>query len=191
MKKAKKQAAKAVTRVVHTPVVISPPKTISDIPVYCAYRQAVDIERVVPNPRNPNKHPDLQIALLAKIIKAQGWRAPIVVSNRSGYIVKGHARLEAAKLLQVAQVPIDYQDYANEAAEYADLLADNRLAELAENDPAMLKDMLLDLDTGDFDMDLTGFDAEALEKLMNQCAPPTRPGQDEQSGICSKCGRPM
>ena len=39
----------------------------------------------------PNQHSADQIILLAKIIGGQGWRAPIVVSKRSGYIVAGHA----------------------------------------------------------------------------------------------------
>ena len=67
-----------------------------DIQVYCAHSRMVDIEAMVENPRNPNKHSDKQISLLAKIIKSQGWRNPIVVSNRSGFIVKGHCRLAAA-----------------------------------------------------------------------------------------------
>ena len=66
-----------------------------DIQVYCAHSRMVDIEAMVENPRNPNKHSDKQISLLAKIIKSQGWRNPIVVSNRSGFIVKGHCRLAA------------------------------------------------------------------------------------------------
>ena len=63
-----------------------------DIQVYCAHSRMVDVEAMVENPRNPNKHSDKQISLLAKIIKSQGWRNPIVVSNRSGFIVKGHCR---------------------------------------------------------------------------------------------------
>ena len=51
--------------------------------VYCAHSQMVEIEKVIPNPRNPNKHSEKQIALLSKIIAAQGWRAPITVSTRS------------------------------------------------------------------------------------------------------------
>lgn len=78
----------------------------------------VPVEEIIPNPRNPNKHPKKQIELLAKIIKAQGWRAPITVSNRSGFIVRGHARLEAAKLLGLTECPVDFQDYENEAVEW-------------------------------------------------------------------------
>lgn len=141
---------------------------INGIPVYCAYDQEVEIERVIPNPRNPNTHNEKQIELLAKIIKAQGWRVPITVSNRSGFIVRGHGRLMAARKLGLAQVPVDYQDYANEAEEWADLIADNRIAELSEWDLPALKDILEEIDTGAIDMDLTGFDADDLERIMTQ-----------------------
>lgn len=139
--------------------------TASGIDVHCAHSAIVDIEQLVPNPRNPNTHGDKQIALLAKIIRNQGWRNPVVISNRSGFIVKGHGRLEAAKLLNVAQVPIDAQDYESEAAEYADLIADNRIAELAEINDSSIKGLLEDDMFDDFDMDLTGFDSEELGKI--------------------------
>jgi DNA modification methylase len=144
------------------------PKQIDGVPVYCAHVRVEDIERVIPNPRNPNTHNDRQIELLANIIKAQGWRAPITVSTRSGFIVRGHGRLMAARKLGLSHVPVDYQDYANEAEEWADLIADNRIAELAEWDLPALKDILEEIDTGAIDMDLTGFDADDLEKLMTQ-----------------------
>jgi len=145
-----------------------PATKISDTPVYCRYDAAVDIEKITPHPRNPNRHPDEQIALLAKIIRAQGWRNPIVVSNRSGFVIKGHGRLQAAQVLNVAQVPVEYQDYDSEASEYADMIADNRIAELAERDMAAIKDLLQELDTGDMDMGLTGFSEAAMELLMTQ-----------------------
>ena len=64
-----------------------------EIKIYCSYTELVDIEAVIENPRNPNKHPEKQIKMLAKIIKNQGWRSPIIISNRSGFVVKGHGRL--------------------------------------------------------------------------------------------------
>lgn len=143
----------------------------SSIPVHCAHLRLADVTSLIPNPRNPNKHSDTQVALLAKIIRHQGWRAPITISRRSGFVVTGHGRLEAARLLQVEQVPVDEQDFATEADEWAHLIADNRIAELADADRAMLRDLAEELDTGDFDMDLTGFDAAGLEELMT-AAPP-------------------
>ncbi|AIF51674.1 ParB/Srx family N-terminal domain-containing protein [Pelosinus sp. UFO1] len=106
----------------------------SGIPVYCAFDDLVDITTLVSNPRNPNQHSQKQIELLSKIIKNQSWRAPITVSTRSGFIVRGHGRLMAAQFLGVTQVPIDRQDYATEAEEWADLIADNRIAELSQID---------------------------------------------------------
>ena len=146
---------------------------ISGIPVHCAHLRMADLISLRPNPRNPNKHSEKQIALLAKVIKHQGWRAPITVSKRSGLVVAGHGRLEAARLLGASQVPVDEQDFASDEDELAHLVADNRLAELADADRAMLKDLAEQMDTGAFDMDLTGFDGEALEELMTATAPET------------------
>jgi len=147
--------------------------SMSTIDVWCRFDEAKDITTLIPNPRNPNTHGDKQIALLAKIIRNQGWRQPITVSKRSGFIVKGHGRLAAAKMLQVEQVPVEFQDYATEADEYADLIADNRIAELAEVDNAMLSGLLADEAIFDgFDMDLTGFDEEALGGLLDDGDPP-------------------
>ena len=141
------------------------------IKIECAHDKIVSLDKLKPHPANPNKHPEAQIALLAKIIKAQGWRNPIVVSNRSGFITKGHARLEAAKLIGTKVAPVDFQNYSSEKKELADIIADNRIAELAEADRSMLRELAEQLDDGEFDMDLTGFDHDALEELMT-AAPP-------------------
>jgi len=123
---------------------------------------------LVPNPRNPNKHPKAQVELLAKIIKEQGWRAPITVSKRSGFIVRGHGRLEAALMLGIKEAPIDLQDYKNDAEEWADLIADNRIAEYSEMNNSAVKDLLQEIDTGEFDLELTGFNAHEIEEMMTQ-----------------------
>jgi DNA modification methylase len=147
---------------------------ISGIETHCAFDKSVDVVDLIPHPRNPNKHDDKQIALLAKIIRSQGWRNPIVVSERSGFIISGHGRLEAAKMLNVEQVPVDLQAFENEAEEYAHLIADNRIAELAETDRGELADLIRELD-GEIDLDLTGFDEPSLAELLGESAP----GDDE------------
>jgi len=144
------------------------PRTMADnIPVFCAFDKIEPIGKLVPNPGNPNKHPEYQIELLAQIIKAQGWRAPITVSTRSGFIVRGHGRLMAAMKLQVKEVPVDYQNYATEAEEYADLIADNRIAELAEIDTKALADMISQIDTGEIPLELTGYLEEEYAAIID------------------------
>lgn len=134
--------------------------------VHCAHTEMVPLLKLIPNPRNPNMHPTKQIELLAKIIAIQGWRAPITVSKRSGFIVRGHGRYAAAKILELDTVPVDHQDYESEAAEWADLVADNRISELSQMDRVLLREVLGEIDTGNIDMDITGFDEGALEILM-------------------------
>lgn len=105
-----------------------------EVAIKCAYTDMVPIGDLKPHPKNPNRHPPKQIAVLARLMLRLGMRQPITVSNLSGYIVRGHGRLEACKALKMPKVPVDFQDYADEAEEMADLLADNRIPELSELD---------------------------------------------------------
>lgn len=134
------------------------------IPVYCAFDKIVPVEELTPNPKNPNQHPENQVELLAKVIKAQGWRAPVTVSTRSGMIVRGHGRYLAGKLLG-CPAPVDYQDYATEADEMADLVADNRIAELAEMDKKMLAEIMSQFD--EESLSLTGYTPSEFDELAS------------------------
>ena len=118
--------------------------------------KATPISELIPHPDNPNEHPTRQVELLAKIISAQGWRAPIVVSNLSGFIVAGHARLLAAQHLDLDEVPVDRQDFASRDEELAHLVADNRIAEIADMNFEGIANILHELGE-DTDLDLTGF----------------------------------
>lgn len=143
------------------------PKAWADsVPVFCAHDAIVDVAKLVPNPKNPNQHPDNQIQLLGRIIRQAGWRQPITVSKRSGFIVKGHGRLAAAILEGMKEAPVDYQNYTTEAEEYADLVADNRIAELAETDSKLLADIFAEIDTGEIPMELTGYTEDEIEGLV-------------------------
>ena len=85
-------------------------------------------------------------------------------------IVRGHGRLMAAKRLGMREVPIDFQDYENEADEYADLIADNRLAELAETDNRMLLDLIEVIDHLGGGLTLTAYSEEELTQMINRMA---------------------
>ena len=151
--------------------------------IHCCCDAVVPLAEIRPNPRNPNTHPERQVALLAKLIRDHGWRLPISVSRRSGMIVRGHGRLAAARLLGLDCAPVDYQDYPSDEAELADLIADNAVAELAELDMPAVKDLILELDTGALDLELTGYDMRALEEMMLAMPPidPPEPAEPTQS----------
>lgn len=144
------------------------PKAVTNdgIPVFCSHDEIVPTNNLKPNPLNPNNHPQEQIELLKQIIEKTGWRQPITVSNRSGLITKGHGRLQAAKFAGWSNVPVDYQDYSNQDEEYADLIADNRLAELSNIDNEMLSEMIGTIENEDI-LSLTGYDEEDIEALLS------------------------
>lgn len=123
----------------------------------------VDIYSITPNPKNNNKHSSDQILRLSKIIQHNGFRVPLIVSNRSGLLISGHGRLEAAKLLEWKEVPVIFQDFKNEAEEIQFLTADNEIARWAELDKDLVKDFIADYGT-EFDLDLLGIkDFELFE----------------------------
>jgi len=138
------------------------------IDVKCSYSELVSIEKLVPNPRNDNTHTEKHADLLAKVLKAQGIRHPIIVSKRSGFICAGHLRLMAAVRLKLETFPVDYQDFESEAAEYQFLSSDNNVARYAElNEEKFLdnlKELDIDLEEIDFeDLGLLDFELPNIE----------------------------
>lgn len=157
----------------------------------------VDFSELKPHPKNANIHPGAQIERLAEILRAQGWRSPIKVSNQSGFMTAGHGRLEAAKLNhekfpqeQWNLVPVNFQNYENSDLELADLHADNSIASWANLDLSLINTQLAELDPG-FNLDLLGlkdFVLEPLEKFEEPQAKsdPTDKGADLNT--CPNCG---
>ena len=134
-------------------------------PVFCAHDKIVPIKELRENPLNPNKHPDDQIRALAAIIKATGRRQPNTESPRSGQNEKGHGRHSAAKYGKFKEAPVDYQNYASEEEELADLMADNRIAELAEIDSVKLAEAVEAGDTGAIPFEMTGYEESFYQEL--------------------------
>lgn len=156
--------------------------------INCAYDELLELNKLKPHPQNPNTHNEKQIALLAKIIAYQGWRNPIVVSKQSGFIVAGHGRLLAAKKLGLTEAPVDLQEFKSKPDELAHLVADNQIAELSEINRTTLADIIGELDTGDFDLDLTGFELADVEEIMTAAPPLEDEATTSAEKQCPKCG---
>lgn len=140
----------------------------------------VPIEKLVPNPKNPNNHPKEQIERLKKIIEKQGFRNPLVVSKLSGFVVSGHGRLEVGKSLGMKELPVIFQDFESEDQEYAHMIADNAISEWAELDLSFINSQLPELGP-DLDVSLLGikdFEVEPLDKLT----------EEKKPKACPQCG---
>src|SRR5713226_3729559 len=65
----------------------------------------VNLRELKPNPTNARKHSRQQIRKLARDIQKNSFVNPILITQ-DGNIVAGHARLEAAQLAGLPEVPV-------------------------------------------------------------------------------------
>ena len=121
--------------------------------------------KLLPYARNARTHSEDQVAQIAASIAEFGFTNPILAGS-DGVIVAGHGRLAAAQKLGMEQVPVVVLDHLSPTQRRALVIADNRIAENASWDEAMLRIELVALQDDDFDVSLTGFDADALAELM-------------------------
>ncbi len=147
-----------------------------------------------PHDRNPRTHSKKQVEQIAESIRRFGFTNPVLV-DRDGQVIAGHGRIEAAKLLGMATVPVLRLEHMTEAEKRAYVIADNRLAELAgwDNDLLALElSAVAELD-GDFDLALTGFDVAEIEALLNSLESGEQQEEepvqiDEQAPVVSRVG---
>ena len=151
--------------------------------IHCEYTELVKWDELKPHALNPNTHDEDQIRKLAKMIQYHGWRMPVTVSKRSGFVVRGHGRLLAAEFAGIEDIPVDYQDYDTEDQELADLMADNKIAESSCLDDELTDDILASLGDDGFDIELTGFDIADYEKSSETGDQIDTGGQTKDSGL--------
>ena len=124
----------------------------------------VDIDKLKPCPWNSRKHPDKQINILIKSLKAYGMDLP-VSATKDNMIITGHGIIKAAKKTGITKVPVVYSKLTGKEA-LARMLMDNKSAALGEDDYSKTADLLIDLDDGQFDLELTGFGIEEIQGIM-------------------------
>jgi hypothetical protein len=123
------------------------------------------IDRLRPYERNPRTHSEAQVDQIAASMVEFGWTNPILIDENAG-ILAGHGRLLAARKLGLAEVPVIRFEHLSEAQKRAYILADNQIALQTGWDDALLAEELAWLRDERFDLDLIGFDASELERLL-------------------------
>lgn len=137
------------------------------------------VDDLQPYERNARKHPPDKVRKLANIIREFGWTSPILADDVG--IVAGHRRQLAAKLiyseggtirlpggqeLPPGTVPVVDCTGWSDAQRRAYILADNQTTLEGEWDNDLLKLELSFLEGAGFDLDLTGFDGDALAAAL-------------------------
>src|SRR4051794_24242030 len=85
------------------------------------------LEKLIPYARNARTHTEEQVAQIAASITEFGWTNPILI-GQDAVVIAGHARLLAARKLQLTEVPVIVLDGLTDTQRRALVLADNSLA---------------------------------------------------------------
>jgi site-specific DNA-methyltransferase (adenine-specific) len=120
------------------------------------------ISDIKPYQKNPRHKYDIN--KVAQSIKEFGFQQPIVV-DRAGVIIVGHGRYEASKSLNLKTIPVTIADLPPEKAK-AYRIADNKTNEYSDWDMGLLIQEFTDLLDNNYDLELTGFDPDELEKII-------------------------
>ncbi len=121
-----------------------------------------------PYAQNARTHSGKQISQIARSIKKFGFINPVIIDEKK-MIIAGHARVLAAKIIDLNTVPIIRAKYLSEAMKRAYILADNKIAENADWDEKLLRVELEYLTHIDIDIDatITGFETAEIDVLLN------------------------
>jgi DNA modification methylase len=114
--------------------------------------------------RNAKLHPPEQVHKIAQQISEMGFLVPIVV-DKDMVIISGHGRLQAAKDLNMTEVPVIIADWLTDEQVMAARIADNKVAESAWDMPMLAFD-LGTLSRLDIDLGLTGFGTEEVRTIL-------------------------
>src|SRR5258708_34095923 len=134
------------------------------------YRALADL---IPDPRNARTHPKRQIDQIRESIKAFGFTNPIL-ADPEGNIIAGHGRLQAARLMDIAEVPVITLSGLSETQKRTLRIADNKIALNAGWDLEILRLELGEFGSIDVDIDLplTGFSTGEIDVILTSPVDP-------------------
>jgi DNA methylase/ParB/Sulfiredoxin domain len=127
----------------------------------------VPICSLTSNARNPRRHPEKQIVMLARNIDTFGFLVPCLIDEKRR-LLSGTARVLAAQRLGMPLIPVIPISHLSEAEKRGFIVADNKLAEQSVWDPDILRQELQffsDLDV-DFDFSVIGFETPEVDALL-------------------------
>src|ERR1700682_1740229 len=127
------------------------------------------ISELKPYPRNARTHSRKQVKQIGAAIQEFGFTNPVLI-DESDQIIAGHGRVQAAKLLGLAEVPTVQIAHLSATQKRAYILADNRLAEKAGWDKEILAVELQGLLADGFEVVLTGFETPDIDVILDAAA---------------------
>lgn len=136
------------------------------------------VAELIPYSNNSRTHSDEQVATLAGLIKEYGWTNPVLIDDKNG-IIAGHGRLLAARKLGIDKVPCIVLTGLTDAQRRAYIIADNRSALDSDWDEDVLAVEFQRLQGEGFDLSMTGFAQEEIDKFL-QAMPGAASGSEPE-----------
>ncbi len=114
---------------------------------------------------NPRQITEEELRRLTNSIEDYGFIDPIIVNQVTRNVIGGHQRIKAAKKLKIDLIPAIYIRI-DKHREMAMNIALNNPNLQGKFDMPKLRDLIEEINTGEFDMSITGFDEDELEAIM-------------------------
>jgi ParB-like chromosome segregation protein Spo0J len=125
----------------------------------------------------PGNYRNGDIDTIMESIQVNGYMSPIVVQRSTGYIVAGNHRYQAMLGLGQDAIPAVVVDIDDDRAKRY-LVADNRTSDVAMNDNALLMDILQELNETEMGLAGSGFDEDAMNRLLLEMSQTDMPDGD-------------
>lgn len=129
----------------------------------------LSIDEIIPYEKNPRKN-DNAVDKVAESIKEFGFKVPIII-DKDHIIIAGHTRYKAAKKLDIKKVPVIMAEDLTEEQVKAFRIMDNKSSEFATWDYEALLVEMESLKLEDYNLELTGFDFNEIEGIMDKYNP--------------------
>lgn len=152
-------------------------------------RKLTELRAAEYNPRKTLTPEDSEYQKIKRSIEEFGYVDPIII-NEDGTIIGGHQRTTVLKDLGYEEVDVVVVDL-DKQKEKALNIALNKIT--GEWDELKLKDLLLDLDLGDYDITFTGFEQKDLTELVDSLAvePETVDDEFDEEEALEQISEPM
>jgi len=127
----------------------------------------VKIGELNQHPLNPNQG---DVGAIVESLEAHGYFRPVLVQKSTMNIIAGNHTVQACKIDGLTEIDVIIHDIDDDQA-LRIMLADNETANKAQNDPAILTDLLESLVRTEYGLEGTGFTGEDLDDLLNEFQP--------------------
>ena len=125
--------------------------------------KTVELAKLVPYEKNPNTHPQEQIAAMAKSIETYGQYYPIIV-DEDMRILCGHGKVLALQHLGKTEGEVRIMRGLSDKQKLKIVIEDNKIQSMSYVDFTKIEDIIKEIG----ELDIIGFGTDYLDAIINE-----------------------